>query len=128
MSSWPARVAVLAGAAVLLVGAGRWERQREIDAQVRGMKHVEALVGKLDGPTLSGYRIQKGFYCLTYRRGTNVFALELCTDKEGRVVEAIDRRTDDRHIWSLRFAPVSSTAHLDPAELRRLLKRMVRSS
>src|SRR3712207_7153364 len=30
--------------------------------------------------------------CLTYRRGANPFALELCMNGQGRVIEAIDRR------------------------------------
>ncbi len=88
------------------------------------MRHVMALVGPLEGPSLSGYRQLPGMDCLTYRRGTNVFALELCTDGEGRVVEAIDRRTETRHIWSLRFDPGESDVRVDEAQVQRLLRKM----
>ena len=124
MRSWPAKALAVVLGAVLLVGVGRWERQRQVNAQVRGMKHVEALVGTLDGKSLSGYRADAGFYCLTYRRGANACALELCTDHDGHVIEAIDRRSDHRHIWSLRFAPGSSTLKLPWTEMRSILRRI----
>ena len=73
---------------------------------------------------VSGFRVLPGFDCLTYRRGENVFALELCVDGSGRVVEAIDRRTYDRRIWSLRFDPGASTDRVDRAEVDSLLRRM----
>lgn len=127
MSSW-ARNALLALGAVivlaLLVGAGRWERSREIDRQAAGFRKVQALVGPLDDATLSGYRRLPGFDCLVYRRGPNPYALELCVDPAGRVVEAIDRRTVDRKIWSLTFEPASSPVRVDRAEVDRLLAKM----
>jgi hypothetical protein len=116
-------IGVLAVAA-LLVGIGRFERRHEAQREVSGFRIVERLIGPLDSPTLSGFRVFPAFDCLTYRRGQNVFALELCTDAGGRVVEAIDRRTYDRRIWSLRFDPSASTAHVDRAEVDRLLRRM----
>ena len=64
------------------------------------------------------------FDCLVYRRGPNPYALELCVDHTGRVVEAIDRRTVDRKIWSLTFEPASSPVRVDRAEVDRLLARM----
>ena len=127
MSSWGRR-ALIAGAALLvvalLVGVGRWERSREIHRQAAGMRKVGALVGPLDNGTLSGYRRLPGFDCLVYRRGPNPYALELCVDPAGRVVEAIDRRTVDRKIWSLTFEPSSSPVRVDRAEVDRLLKKM----
>jgi hypothetical protein len=113
-------VAVLVGVVVL----GRWERSRNADEQVRGMERVLALVGPLDQPALSGYRVQPNFDCLVYRRGANPFALELCFDRSGRLIEAIDRRRDDREIYSLRSDPSASTARVDRAEVDRLLTRM----
>ena len=116
MSSWGRRAAVAAAALVvlaLLVGVGRWERSREISSQAAGMRKVEALIGPLDNRTLSGYRILPEFDCLVYRRGPNPYALELCVDYAGRVVEAIDRRTVDRKIWSLTFEPSSSPVRVD---------------
>jgi len=127
VSSWGRRAALAAAALLvlgLLLGAGRRERSSEIGSQAAGMRKVEALVGPLDNPTLSGYRVLPGFDCLVYRRGQNPYALELCVDRAGRVVEAIDRRTVDRKIWSLTFEPASSPVRVDRAEVDRLLARM----
>jgi hypothetical protein len=125
--SWR-RASVLAAAAVVvavaLVAVGRWERSREVHREVQGFRVVKGLIGPLDSPTLSGFRVLPGLDCLTYRRGTNALALELCVDGAGRVVEAIDRRSFDRRIWSLRFDPSSSTARVDRAEVERLLRKM----
>lgn len=128
MSSWGRRALLIALGALLvlglLVGVGRWERSREIHRQAVGLRKVEALIGPLDNATLSGYRRLPGFDCLVYRRGPNPYALELCVDPAGRVVEAIDRRTVDRKIWSLTFEPASSPVHDDRAEVDRLLRKM----
>lgn len=127
MSS-PARRALAAvGIAVLaaaLVVVGRWEGRREATRESNGFRIVERLVGPLDSPALSGFRVLPGFDCLTYRRGGNVFALELCVDSSGRVVEAIDRRSYDRRIWSLRFAPSASSVRVNRGEVDRLLRTM----
>jgi hypothetical protein len=119
--SWA--VAAVVAAAVLVV-VGRHERSSQATREVRGFHIVQRLIGPLDSPTLSGYRVLPGFDCLTYRRGKNAFALELCVDPVGRVVEAIDRRHYVRRIWSLRFQPSASTDHVDRAEVDRLLKKM----
>ncbi|MGH2972062.1 MAG: hypothetical protein ACRDLE_08060 [Gaiellaceae bacterium] len=110
--------------AVLFVGIGRWEGRHEAGRETNGFRIVERLIGPLDSPRLSGFRIFPSFDCLTYRRGPNVFALELCVDSSGRVVEAIDRRFYDRRIWSLRFDPSASTVHVSPVEVDRLLRKM----
>jgi hypothetical protein len=116
-------LAVLAAVAVL-VAVGRWESRREATREIRGFHIVQRLIGPLDSRTLSGFRVFPGFDCLTYRRGTNPFALELCVDKAGRVVEAIDRRHETRRVWSLRYHPAASTDRVDRAEVDRLLRRM----
>lgn len=119
------RAVVLAAVAlVALVVVGRWESGREAVREVRGFHVVQRLVGPLDSPSLSGFRVMPGFDCLTYRRGANPFALELCVDRAGRVVEAIDRRTETRRIWSLRFHPAASTDRVDRTEVDRLLRKM----
>lgn len=112
----------LAVAAVLAL-VGRWERQREIDAQVRGMERIERAVGRLDQPSLTGYRVLPAFDCLVYRRGDDPYALELCADGAGRLVEAIDRR-DGRRYASLRFEPAASPLRVDRLEFDRILRRM----
>jgi hypothetical protein len=114
---------VLVGLAVLVLVA-RWEGRRHDRAEVRGMAVTRALIGPLDSPQLSGYRILPGLDCLVYRRGANPYALELCVDGDGRVVETIDRRRFDRRIHSLREDPGASSLHVDPALVARLLRRM----
>ena len=122
--SWRAASAIAVVVAVALVAVGRWERSHQAQRQVNGFRIVQRLIGPLDSPTLSGFRVLPSFDCLTYRRGGNVFALELCVDREGRVIEAIDRRTFDRRIWSLKFDPSASTDRVDRAQVDRLLRRM----
>jgi hypothetical protein len=119
-----AAVAAAALVLVALVPLGRWEGGRQASAQVEGMERTRALIGPLDSPTLSGYRVLPGFDCLVYRRGDNPFALELCADAEGRVVETVDRRRFERRIDSLRDDPAASTLLVDRAVVDRLLARM----
>lgn len=122
------RAAVSAlGVALLLLALipiGRWERSERAEEQVRGMAQVRAAVGPLESDTLQAYRYLANFQCLVYRRGANRFALELCVDPSGRLVEAIDRRSGDPQIWSLRDDPTRSTIRLDREEVDRLMHRM----
>jgi len=119
-------LAVVAALIVLLalVPIGRWERSQRAEEQVRGMSSVLAAVGPLDSPSLKAFRYLQGFQCLIYRRSAHDFALELCVDKRGRLVEAIDRRSGDPEIWSLRDDPTRSTIYLDRREVDTLLHRM----
>lgn len=122
------RIAFLALAGAALVGAlallGNLERERRADRESDGMSRVLDAVGKLDSPNLHGFRLFVHFDCLVYKRGRNGFALEVCVDDSGRVVEAIDRRNGDPSIWSLRDDPTKSSVRVDPAEVNRLLRRM----
>jgi hypothetical protein len=117
---------VLAALAVaaLLVAVGRWERGHRADEQVSGMRGVLAAVGPLDSPGLSAFRYLTNFQCVLYERGGNRVALELCFDADGRLIEAIDRRSGDPEIWSLRDDPSRSTIRVDRAVVDRLLVRM----
>lgn len=107
-----------------LVPLGRWERGHAAHEENAGMRRTLALVGPLDSRSLSGFRVFASFDCLTYRRGTNPFALELCFDHAGRLIETIDRRTATRHISSLREDPTRATTRVPPAEVARLLRTM----
>jgi hypothetical protein len=119
-------VVALAGVAVLiaLVPLGRWEHRRELRDTIRGMERVRAAVGTLDSKSLFGYRVLPIFDCLVYRRGPNPYALELCADGTGRVVEAIDRRGRTPRFYSLRAEPSASTVRVSAAEVKRLLRKM----
>ena len=108
-----------------LVLVGRSEGRRHAREENRGIAQIRALVGPLDAPALDRYRLLPFFSCLLYRRGGNPFALELCVDAEGRVVEAIDRRNRRTpRIYSLREDPSAATVRVDRAEVDRLLRHL----
>jgi hypothetical protein len=109
---------------VVLVATGAWERERRADRESAGMRSVLVEVGPLDSHDLRGFRIFANFQCLVYERGRNDFALELCVDGRGRVVEAIDRRDGTTEVWSLRDDPSRSKVVVDRGEVNRLMRRM----
>ncbi len=124
--------AVSVVAIVALIPIGRWERQHRADVEMRGMQRVLTAVGSLDAPMcptnapapkpcLKGFRVLANFDCLVYQVDETLFALEICADDEGRVIEAIDRRTGDPKISSLRDDPTSSEIRVDRREFDRLL-------
>jgi hypothetical protein len=119
---------VVAGcfATVALVVVGRWERGHRARHEAIGMHRVVADVGTLDSPSLDAFRyLSVEFECLLYRRGRDPFALELCVDWQGRVVETIDRRTAPApRIHSLRDDPTRSTLRVDRTEVTRLLHEL----
>ena len=108
----------------VVVAAGVWERGRRASNESDGMRDVLAEVGPLDSPQLRGFRILANFECLVYERGRNDFALEVCVDDDGRVVEAIDRRDGTAEVWSLRDDPTRSDVRVDRAEVNALLRKM----
>jgi hypothetical protein len=116
-------LAALAVAAVL-VAIGRWERARHADEEMAGMRRVVQAVGPLDSAGLAGFRYFRHFQCLAYERPQHRIALELCVDPDGRVVEAIDRRSGEPEIWSLREDPTASEVRVDRRTVDRLLVRM----
>ncbi len=116
-----AGLAVLALAAAILIG--RWEAGHHAAKQNRGMRMTLEAVGPLDSPTLYAYRRLGYFDCLIYRRGAIRFALELCVDPQGRLVETIDRRSGEPRISSLREEHDRATIRLDRAEVDRLLRK-----
>ena len=115
-------VALIALVALALVG--RWERRRWVDAQLRGMERVVHLVGPLDQRSLAGFRVLPQFDCLVYRRGAELLALELCVDRDGQLIEAIDRLGGARIYYDLESDPGSASIRLDRAEVNRLLRKM----
>jgi hypothetical protein len=119
-------VAAAAGALALLglVPVGIWERGHRAEVEIEGMRGVLTAVGPLDSPSLTAFRYFNTFQCLVYRRERIRLALELCFDGDGRLIEAIDRRSGEPRIWSLRDDPTRSTIRVDRAEVDRLLMRM----
>ena len=118
-----ALVAALGGVVAVAV-IGNYERSSRAEEQSDGMRMVLEEVGSLDSPNLRGFRIFVHFQCLVYERGRNDFALELCIDDAGRVVEAIDRRDGAPEIWSLRDDRTRSDVVVDRAAVNELLRTM----
>jgi hypothetical protein len=130
LAPWPlrsARLALAGGAALLvfagLVAIGLVERAHRGREQSDAMRAVVAEVGRLNASRLDSYRyFSPTVQCLLYRRGSDPFALELCVDAEGRVIETIDRRTAPKpRIHSLRDDPTRSSVRVDRAEVTRLM-------
>jgi hypothetical protein len=119
------RTGVVVAVAIVLLGVlvvvGRWEGRRHADKQNAKILRIREAVGRLDRPRPTGFRILNPFTCLTYGRGGNRYALELCVDGAGRVVEAIDRRSGTPRIGSLREDPGAATVRVDRREVDRLL-------
>ena len=122
------RFAVVAAAAVvalvLLVLVGRHEGSRHADDENRDIARIRRLVGPLDSPPPVLYRLLPKFSCLLWRRDGNRLALELCFDRDGRVVEAIDRRGGTPRTASLREDPSAATVRVERAEVDRLLRKL----
>jgi hypothetical protein len=121
---WPAVAAAAVLALALLVVVGRHERSRHAADENRKIAEIRRLVGPLDSPSLDAFRLLNQFSCLLYERDGNRFALELCVDARGRVVEAIDRRGRTPRIASLREDPSHATVRVDRAEVDRLLHKL----
>ena len=110
-------VAVVALAACVPIG--RYERSRAIKAQQKKIEHIAALTrGR---PT--AYRFADQYDCLLYRVGPNPYALELCYDGQGRLVEALDRRRG-LHVGSLRYDPAAAPIRLAPSTIAGMLPRV----
>lgn len=112
--------AVLVGA--LLVGVGRWERSQAADEQAAGFRTVlAAMGGRIDKKTLSGYRIGPPD-CLSYHDAIQRFAYQLCFDREGRLVTAIDRRGIEPIYHSLEYEPSLSPIRFPRDQVDHLLR------
>lgn len=86
------------------------------------MRNVyEAAGGAIAANSLSGYR-EAELDCLFYESGRHPFALQLCFDEEGRLVETVDRRGGAVQYVSL--APADAETRVDPADLDRLLRSL----
>jgi hypothetical protein len=119
-----AGVLIAVGVLVVAALAGRWEKESWVDAEQRGMERVVHLVGPLDQRSLIGFRVLPQFDCLVYRRGTELLALELCVDRTGHLIEAIDRRGGARRYYDLESDPGVASIRIDRGEVDRLLAKM----
>jgi hypothetical protein len=105
--------AIVVALLVVVPAAGRLQADRATDAQADGIERVLRAVGPGWAASVSAYRLLPYFDCLLYQRGGNPYALELCFDWDGRVIEAIDRRGRSPKFWSLRYEPKASKTRVD---------------
>jgi hypothetical protein len=56
--------------------------------------------------------------------GGRTYALELCFDSSGRIVEAVDRRGTTSKFYSLVEEPGAARLHADPKLIDSLLKKL----
>jgi hypothetical protein len=110
--------------ALVLVVVGRLERAHHADVQNARIKKVLDAVGPIGNPTLDAYRVRTDFNCLLYKRGAAPYALEICIDHRGRVIEAIDRRQGTPWIGSVREEHGLATNRVSLGEVRRLMTKM----
>lgn len=107
--------------ALLVVGVGRWERNRAARAANAEMRHVFDLVGtSLTSRKISGYRLGSPD-CLAYEVKPVPYALQLCMDAEGRLVETVDRRAGKPVYASLMWQQSLSTLRFRPADIQALI-------
>jgi hypothetical protein len=107
------RAALLVGLAIVLLAialvlVGRWEEARSARNEVREMRLVLNAVGDLTRRRPTGYRIGPPD-CLSYATPENLYALQICFDRSGRVVETVDRRPAQPKYASLAYDPALST-------------------
>jgi hypothetical protein len=107
--------------ALALVVVGRRERMSERKSNLDGIAAVRYLVGsRIDHPV--SYRVPAGLWCLIYgATGRPFAALELCVDREGRLVEAVDRRGSVPRFYSVTSEPGVADERLPLSTVNRLL-------
>lgn len=106
---------------------GRWEAQRSLDAERRGILGVRNLVGEeLLAPSVSDYYGDGVYVCLRYWAGGDPFALSLCYDGKGRLVEAVDERSGTPKFYSLRYRPAAAPVTVSTDAIREAVQAIAR--
>ena len=120
---------VTASALIALLGVavlyGRAEGRSAVRNQQRQLDRLRKAVGpRLLRPGFTTYDGASGLTCLIYAARGRSLGLELCFDPQGRLVEAVDRRTPNERIASLRWDPASAPSSIAPSLLRAVLARV----
>ena len=124
---------VAAGALVLaaLAAAGRAERARWIESQRDGIHGVlEDVGGRYLTRSVSDTFDdvwRPGVSCVRYAEGGDPYAMQLCFDPRGRVIEAYDERSGKVVIHDLHVEPEESRLRIDLDHLADI-KRYVRET
>lgn len=114
MRRWALIGAAALVAAVVAVALGRHERTTERHYTLQGIANVRTLIGDRIGKP-DDFRVGSGLSCLIYPDRGRVFALELCIDQQGRIVEAADRRGAVSRFYTVVEQPRVANERLKPA-------------
>jgi hypothetical protein len=107
-------------AAALLMLAGRWERAHAARTANAQMHAIMVAAGPLGALNVTGYRYGPPD-CMSYRANGNPYALQLCFDRVGRLVETVDRRATVPKYASLTWDPALATTRWPPAKVARTI-------
>lgn len=116
-----ATACVLAAAVVVLVGRSQrgTERRKNLDGIAFLRSFVGSNLGKADD-----YRVAPGLYCLLYKANGRIFGVELCADRYGRLVEAVDRRGTLPVFYTVTPEPSVARQTLDLRVVARTIKKI----
>ena len=115
--------ALLIVVAVAVVVVGRIESNRAVNAQLDGIARVRG-AALATGKRPDAYRLTPTLDCLLYGVGPNPYALELCYDHSGGLVEAIDRRRSTHVFWDIEYSPADARIAISPLRLSDTLRAM----
>jgi hypothetical protein len=120
-----AQAALVIGALIVAcIPLGRWQAQRALAAERHKIERIAAMAGRLGSRPPTAYRLAL-YDCLLYPIGRNPISLELCFDRHGRLVEAIDRAHIGYlpKVGTLRYDPAGVPIVIAPARLLTLFHR-----
>jgi hypothetical protein len=109
--------------ATVIVFIGRSQRAAERHHNLDGIAIVRSLVGEQIAKP-DNYRVSPGLYCLLYGVGARTFALELCSDPQGRLVEAADRRGALPKFYSVASEPSVANETVSTTLVKREIERL----
>lgn len=115
---------ILSVVALACIPLGRWQGQRAAAAERHKIERISAMVGPLGARTPTAYRLAT-YDCLLYSVGRDAYALELCFDRHGRLVEAINRAHvgQPAKVGTLRYDPAQASIIVAPERLLVLFHR-----
>jgi hypothetical protein len=118
-------IALVVGGGLVVIG--RQERSNEQAYMLDGIADVRAAVGpRLARPGPNNYRLEPGLSCLLYAANGRSYALELCDDAAGRIVQAVDRRGKFASFYSVAVDPQVARIRVDPALFPSLIEKVRR--
>jgi hypothetical protein len=118
-----------AAVALGLVAIGRVEGHRQQQQTVRGIERVRAAIGpSLTHPGPTDYVATGDETCLLWASGGRSYALELCMNWQGEVIEADDRRGVTLEVYRLVGHPGAAPFRIDPQLTSSLVTKLSRGA